>query len=126
MFIYGAAVNTAKVEAGSTVAIFGLGAVGWGVIQGAVASKAGNILSNDEKRNPRNFPLLSIWLAPKIIAVDLNPKKFDLAKKLGAHVCVIPSDKIVVDLTKVHTDGGLDYSFECIGNVKVMRTALVC
>lgn len=100
---YGAAINTAKVEEGSTVAIFGLGAVGLGVIQGAVEQKAA-----------------------KIIAVDTNPTKFDMAKKLGATDCINPLDytapiqQVLID----KTDGGVDYSFECIGNVKIMRAAL--
>jgi S-(hydroxymethyl)glutathione dehydrogenase/alcohol dehydrogenase len=100
---YGAAINTAKVEEGSTVAIFGLGAVGLGVIQGAVEQKAG-----------------------KIIAIDTNPTKFDMAKKLGATDCINPLDhtapiqQVLID----KYDGGVDYSFECIGNVKIMRAAL--
>jgi len=102
---YGAVVNTAKVEEGATVAVFGLGGVGLAVIQGAVAAKAS-----------------------RIIAVDLNPTKFELAKKLGATDCINPSDykdditKVIVDLT----DGGVDYSFECIGLTKTMRQALEC
>lgn len=100
---YGAALNTAKVEEGSIVAIFGLGAVGLGVIQGAVEAKAG-----------------------KIIAIDTNPTKFDMAKKLGATDCINPLDhsapiqQVLID----KYDGGVDYSFECIGNVKIMRAAL--
>jgi S-(hydroxymethyl)glutathione dehydrogenase/alcohol dehydrogenase len=100
---YGAAINTAKVESGSIVAVFGLGGVGLSVIQGAKACGAN-----------------------RIIGIDLNPKKFELAKKLGATVCLNPSDfsepiqQVLVNMT----DGGVDYSFECIGNVDVMRSAL--
>jgi len=100
---YGAVLNTAKVEAGATVAVFGLGAVGLGVIQGAVEAKAG-----------------------KIIAVDTNPRKFDMAKKLGATECINPTEFTapIQQVLVEKTDGGVDYSFECIGNVKVMRAAL--
>eukprot|EP01111_Echinosteliopsis_oligospora_P005427 TRINITY_DN1874_c0_g1_i1.p1 TRINITY_DN1874_c0_g1~~TRINITY_DN1874_c0_g1_i1.p1 ORF type:complete len:392 (-),score=119.32 TRINITY_DN1874_c0_g1_i1:96-1229(-) len=101
---YGAVLNTAKAEKGSNIAVFGLGAVGLGVIQGAV--EAG---------------------ASRIIAVDTNPDKFAFAKKLGATECVNPKDhgdkpiqQVLIDMT----DGGLDYTFECIGSVKVMRAAL--
>jgi S-(hydroxymethyl)glutathione dehydrogenase/alcohol dehydrogenase len=111
---YGAAVNTAKVESGSTVAVFGLGGVGLSVIQGA---KACGAKYNDIVFNNR-----------RIIAVDLNPKKWDIAKKLGATEFVNPADhkdpiqQVIVGMT----DGGVDYSFECIGNVQVMRAALEC
>lgn len=104
---YGAALNTAKVEEGSTVAVFGLGAVGLAVIQGAVEAKA-----------------------KRIIAIDLNPAKFDMAKKLGATECINPNDYANEPIQSVIvnklTDGGVDYSFECIGNVNVMRAALEC
>jgi len=101
----GAVMNTAKVEAGATVAVFGLGGIGLSAIIGAVMAKAS-----------------------RIIAVDLNPAKFEIARQLGATDCVNPRDydrpiqDVIVDLT----DGGVDYSFECIGNVKVMRSALEC
>lgn len=101
----GAVLNTAKVEPGATVAVFGLGAIGLAVIQGAVMAKAG-----------------------RIIAIDVNPDKFELAKQFGATDFVNPKDysdpiqQVIVDLT----DGGVDYSFECIGNVNVMRSALEC
>ena len=101
----GAVINTAKVEPGATVAVFGLGGIGLSVIQGAVMAKAG-----------------------RIIAVDINPAKFDFARSLGATDFVNPADyddpiqEVLVDLT----DGGVDYSFECIGNVEVMRAALEC
>ena len=101
----GAVLNTAKVEPGSTVAVFGLGGVGLSVIQGAVLAKASRIL-----------------------AVDLNEDKFEMARLLGATDFVNPKNydkpiqEVIVDLT----DGGVDYSFECIGNVNVMRSALEC
>ena len=101
----GAVLNTAKVEPGSTVAVFGLGGIGLAVIQGAVMAKAA-----------------------RIIGIDTNPGKFELARQLGATDCVNPKDhsapiqQVIVDLT----DGGVDYSFECIGNVEVMRQALEC
>jgi S-(hydroxymethyl)glutathione dehydrogenase / alcohol dehydrogenase len=102
----GAVKNTAKVEPGSTVAVFGLGGIGLAVIQGAVMAKAG-----------------------RIIAIDINPDKFELARQMGATDCVNPADhgdtpiqEVIVEMT----DGGVDYSFECIGNVNVMRAALEC
>lgn len=101
----GAVLNTAKVEAGSTVAVFGLGAIGLAVIQGAQMAQAA-----------------------RIIAIDMNPAKFELARQFGATDFVNPKDytdpiqQVIVDMT----DGGVDYSFECIGNVNVMRSALEC
>ena len=101
----GAVRNTAKVEPGSTVAIFGLGGIGLSAIIGAVQAQAS-----------------------RIIAIDINPAKFEIAKQLGATDCINPKDydrpiqEVIVDLT----DGGVDYSFECIGNVNVMRSALEC
>lgn len=103
---YGAALITAKVEEGATVAVFGLGAVGLGVIQGAVEAKAS-----------------------RIIAIDMNPSKFTMAKQMGATECVNPKDyeePIQQVIVNKLTDGGVDYSFECIGNVQVMRSALEC
>jgi len=104
----GAVWNTCKVEADSSVAVFGLGAVGLAVIQGA--KMAG---------------------ASKIIAVDINPDKFKLAKKLGATHCVDSSpDKIDKPVQKIIagdlTPWGVDYSFDCTGIVDVMRAALEC
>lgn len=101
----GAVTNTAKVKKGDTVAVFGLGGIGLAVIIGAVMAKAG-----------------------RIIAIDLNEDKFEIAKKLGATDCVNPSkhDKPIQDVIVEMTDGGVDYSFECIGNVNVMRAALEC
>lgn len=101
----GAVQNTAKVEPGSTIAVFGLGGIGLSVVQGAVLAKAG-----------------------RIIAVDTNPDKFDMARMLGATDFVNPKDhdapiqEVIVDMT----DGGVDYSFECVGNVELMRAALEC
>ena len=101
----GAVLNTAKVEAGSTVAVFGLGGIGLSVIQGAVMAKAA-----------------------RIIAVDINPEKYDFARSMGATECINPKDydlpiqEVLVELT----DGGVDYSFECVGNVDLMRSALEC
>ncbi|KAI9146566.1 chaperonin 10-like protein [Paraphysoderma sedebokerense] len=104
---YGAAVRTAKVEPGSTVAVFGLGGVGLSVIQGAKACGAA-----------------------RIFAIDLNAKKEGIAKSLGATDFVnpkdLPADTDIVKHLIAITDGGVDYSFECIGNVKVMRQALEC
>ena len=102
----GAVWNTCKVELGSSVAVFGLGAVGLSVIQ--AARMAG---------------------ASRIIAVDINPKKFTAATALGATDFVNPSDcggkpvqQVIVGMTK----WGVDYSFDCTGNVEVMRAALEC
>jgi S-(hydroxymethyl)glutathione dehydrogenase/alcohol dehydrogenase len=99
----GAVFNAAKVEPGSSVAIFGLGTVGLAVCEGA--KKAG---------------------AKRIIGVDTDPGKFDLAHKFGATEFVNPKDhdKPIQDVLVEMTDGGLDYTFECIGNVQVMRAAL--
>ncbi len=101
----GAVLNTAKVTPGSTVAVFGLGGIGLSVVQGAVMAQCS-----------------------RIIAIDTNPDKFSMAMALGATDCINPKDhdgpvqQVIVDLT----DGGVDYSFECIGNVNVMRSALEC
>ncbi len=101
----GAVLNTAKVKAGDTVAIFGLGGIGLSAIIGA-----------------------AMVGASRIIAVDINESKFDLAKKLGATDCINPKnyDKPIQDVIVELTDGGVDFSFECIGNVDVMRSALEC
>ncbi len=100
----GAVTRTAKVEPGSTIAVFGLGGIGLSVIQGAILAGA-----------------------ERIIGVDTNPKKFELAKQFGATECVNPADvddtaDAIVDMT----DGGVDYSFDCTGNVEVMGQALKC
>ncbi|WP_158769034.1 S-(hydroxymethyl)glutathione dehydrogenase/class III alcohol dehydrogenase [Paraglaciecola sp. L1A13] len=101
----GAVMNTAKVEAGASVAIFGLGGIGLSAIIGAVMAGA-----------------------TRIIAIDINERKFDLAKKLGATECINPKDyeQPIQDVIVALTDGGVDYSFECIGNVNTMRSALEC
>ena len=101
----GAVTKTAKVQEGDTVAIFGLGGIGLSAIIGATMAKAG-----------------------RIIGIDLNESKFELAKKLGATDCINPKDydKPIQEVIVEMTDGGVDYSFECIGNVNVMRSALEC
>ena len=101
----GAVLNTAKVEPGSTVAVFGLGGIGLSCVQGAVMAKAS-----------------------RIICIDLNSDKFEMAKALGATDFINPKD-LSVSVTEAiveMTNGGVDYSFECIGNVNVMREALEC
>ncbi len=101
----GAVLNTAKVQPGDSVAVFGMGGIGLSVVQGAVMAGAG-----------------------RIIVIDINEDKFEMAKMLGATDCINPKNytdsiqDVIVDLT----DGGVDYSFECIGNVDVMRSALEC
>ncbi len=101
----GAVLNTAKVEPGASVAVFGLGGIGLSVIQGAVMARAG-----------------------RIIAIDVNPDKFEMARALGATDCVNPEELStgVTEAIVEMTGGGVDYSFECIGNVNVMRDALEC
>ncbi len=101
----GAVLNTAKVEAGSTVAVFGLGGIGLSCIQGAVMAQAS-----------------------RIIGIDVNPGKWTMAKALGATDFVNPNevgDSVAEHIVEM-TSGGVDYSFECIGNVHVMRDALEC
>ncbi|KPP59751.1 hypothetical protein Z043_122298 [Scleropages formosus] len=100
---YGAALNTAKVEPGSTCAVFGLGAVGLAVIMGCKAAGAA-----------------------RIIGIDINKDKFEIAKEFGATDFVNPKDhsKPIQEVLVEMTDGGVDYSFECIGNVQIMRAAL--
>ena len=100
----GAVMNTAKVEAGATVAVFGLGGIGLNVVQGARLAGA-----------------------ERIIGIDLNPQRQLLAEQFGMTDFINPTDvanvvEAIVDLT----DGGVDYSFECIGNTDVMRQALEC
>jgi S-(hydroxymethyl)glutathione dehydrogenase/alcohol dehydrogenase len=101
----GAVINTAKVEPGARVVVFGLGGIGLNVLQGA--RMAG---------------------AEMIVGVDLNPNRKAIAEKFGMTHFVNPAEvagdlvPYLVDLTK----GGADYSFECIGNVKLMRQALEC
>jgi S-(hydroxymethyl)glutathione dehydrogenase/alcohol dehydrogenase len=100
----GAVLNTARVEPGSSVAIFGLGGIGLSVIQGAVMAGA-----------------------DRIIGVDTNPRKFELASNMGATETINPNDfENVAEAIVEMTDGGVDYSFEAIGNVEVMGQALAC
>lgn len=101
----GAVLFTAKVEAGANVVVFGLGGIGLNVIQGA-----------------------KMVGADKIIGVDLNPERESLARQFGMTHFVNPKDvdgDLVAHLVEL-TDGGADYSFECIGNTQVMRQALEC
>ncbi|BCL35026.1 S-(hydroxymethyl)glutathione dehydrogenase/class III alcohol dehydrogenase [Nostoc sp. MS1] len=101
----GAVINTAKVEPGANIIVFGLGGIGLNVIQGA-----------------------RMVGANMIVGVDINPSKRDLAEKFGMTHFVNPNEvegdlvPYLVELTK----GGADYTFECIGNVKIMRQALEC
>ncbi|MGB0996824.1 MAG: S-(hydroxymethyl)glutathione dehydrogenase/class III alcohol dehydrogenase [Pseudomonadales bacterium] len=100
----GAVMNTAKVEAGANVAVFGLGGIGLNVVQGA--RMAG---------------------AERIIGVDLNAERRGLAEQFGMTDFINPKDVgSVVEAIIDMTDGGVDYSFECIGNTDVMRDALEC
>ena len=101
----GAVINTAKVEPGANVVVFGLGGIGLNVIQGARLAGAN-----------------------KIIGVDLNPARKELATKFGMTHFVNPKEVEgdLVPYLVALTDGGADYSFECIGNVNVMRQALEC
>jgi S-(hydroxymethyl)glutathione dehydrogenase / alcohol dehydrogenase len=101
----GAVMNTARVKRGDTIAVFGLGGIGLSVVIGAVMAGASRIL-----------------------AIDINERKFELARQLGATDCINPAtvkgpiQEHIMELT----DGGVDFSFECIGNVEVMRSALEC
>ena len=101
----GAVSNTAKVKAGDTVAVFGLGGIGLAVIIGAVKARA-----------------------ERIIAIDINSEKFEIARQLGATDVVNPKDYVrpIQEVIIEMTGGGVDFSFECIGDVKVMRSALEC
>ena len=100
----GAVINTAKVEPGANVVVFGLGGIGLNVIQGA-----------------------RMVGADKIVGVDINPGKVALAEKFGMtdFIDASKTNTIVDDIVDV-TKGGADYSFECIGNVETMRQALEC
>ncbi len=99
----GAVLNTAKVQPGAAVAVFGLSGIGLAVIIGAVMAGA-----------------------ERIIGIDVNPAKFAIARQLGATDCINPREcdapiqQVIIDLT----DGGVDHSFECIGNVEVTHAAL--
>jgi S-(hydroxymethyl)glutathione dehydrogenase/alcohol dehydrogenase len=101
----GAVINTAKVEVGANVVVFGLGGIGLNVIQGAKLAGAN-----------------------KIVGVDVNPRRKALAEKFGMTHFVNPKEvqgDLVAHIVAV-TDGGADYSFECVGNVDLMRQALEC
>ncbi|XP_053259983.1 all-trans-retinol dehydrogenase [NAD(+)] ADH4-like [Podarcis raffonei] len=102
---YGAAINTAKVEPGSTCAVFGLGGVGLSAIMGCKAAGAS-----------------------RIFGIDINKSKFALAKELGATDCLSPEDfkNPIQEVIAEMTDGGVDFAIECIGNIKVMKAALCC
>lgn len=102
---WGAVFNTAKVKPNTTVAVFGLGAVGLAVIEAAKQAQAA-----------------------RIIAVDINTEKFKAAKEWGATDCLNPKDydKSIQQVILELTEWGCDYTFECIGNVNVMRAALEC
>jgi S-(hydroxymethyl)glutathione dehydrogenase/alcohol dehydrogenase len=100
----GAVIFSAKVEAGATVVVFGLGGIGLNVIQGA-----------------------KLVGADKIIGVDINPGREAMARQFGMTHFINPKEvPNVVDAIVQLTDGGADFSFECIGNVDVMRQALEC
>jgi S-(hydroxymethyl)glutathione dehydrogenase/alcohol dehydrogenase len=101
----GVVLNTAKVEEGATVAIFGIGGIGLSAIQGSKMAKAG-----------------------RIIAIDINDDKKEMAMKFGATEFINPKnfDKPIQEVIVEMTDGGVDYSFECVGNVNLMRAALEC
>jgi len=99
----GAVINTAKVEPGANVVVFGLGGIGLNVVQGARMAGAN-----------------------MIVGVDLNPAREALARKFGMTHFVNPAGINVVEMIVELTNGGADYSFECIGNVDVMRQALEC
>ncbi len=100
----GAVLFTAKVEAGANVAVFGLSGIGLNVIQGA-----------------------KMVGADKIIGIDLNPEREAMARRFGMTHFINPkTTPNVVDAITQLTDGGVDYSFECIGNTQVMRQALEC
>jgi len=101
---YGAAINTAKVQPGTTCAVWGLGAVGLCTIMGCKASGAS-----------------------RIIGIDVNPDKFDVAKRVGCTDVVNPKDypdRRIQDVLIEMTNGGLDYTFECIGNIACIESAL--
>lgn len=100
----GAVLFTAKVETGANVAVFGLGGIGLNVIQGA-----------------------KMIGADKIIGIDINPARETMAREFGmTHFINASETENIVDAIIQLTDGGADYSFECIGNSKVMRQALEC
>jgi S-(hydroxymethyl)glutathione dehydrogenase/alcohol dehydrogenase len=101
----GAVLNTAKVEKGATVAVFGLGGIGLSVVQGAKMAQAS-----------------------RIIAIDINDAKWEMARKFGATDFVNPKhhQKPIQQVIVEMTEWGVDYSFECVGKVELMRAALEC
>jgi len=100
----GAVLFTAKVEAGANVVVFGLGGIGLNVIQAA-----------------------KMVGADKIIGIDINPAREAMARQFGMTHFINPRDvENVVDAIVQLTDGGADYSFECVGNTQLMRQALEC
>jgi S-(hydroxymethyl)glutathione dehydrogenase/alcohol dehydrogenase len=100
---WGAVWNTTQVKPGSTVAVFGAGAVGLAVVQAA-----------------------KIAGASRIFVIDLNPKKFELARKFGATDCLNPADhqKPIQEVLVAETKWGVEFTYDCTGNVEVMRSAL--
>lgn len=101
---YGAAVHVGKVDSGSCCAVFGLGAVGLAAVMGCKAVGAG-----------------------RIIAVDINPEKFNKAKEFGATECINPRDhgnKPIQEVLVEKTNGGVDYALECVGSTEIMSAAL--
>ncbi|KAG8454168.1 hypothetical protein GDO86_000709 [Hymenochirus boettgeri] len=102
---YGAVINTAKVESGSCCAVFGLGGIGLSAVIGCKAAGAA-----------------------RIIAIDINNDKFEKAKTFGATECINPLDysKPIQEVITEMTNGGVHYSFECIGNTETMKAALEC
>jgi S-(hydroxymethyl)glutathione dehydrogenase/alcohol dehydrogenase len=140
----GAVLRTAKVEPGSSVAVFGLGGVGLSVIQGAVLAGAERIIAVDT--NPKKFELARQFGATEMLnpadvsdvaneivertsgGVDYSFECIGNVETMGATDCINPKDhdKPIQDVIVELTDGGVDFSFECIGNVEVMRAALEC
>ncbi|OCT99956.1 alcohol dehydrogenase 1 isoform X1 [Xenopus laevis] len=102
---YGAVINTAKVEPGSTCAVFGLGGIGLSTVIGCKSAGA-----------------------ERIIAIDINSGKFHIAKDFGATECINPLNysKPIQEVITEMTNGGVHYSFECIGNTDTMKAALEC
>ncbi|KAM9376553.1 alcohol dehydrogenase class-3-like isoform 2-T2 [Pholidichthys leucotaenia] len=100
---YGAAINSAKVEKDSTCAVFGLGAVGLAAVMGCKTA-----------------------MAKTIIGVDINPNKFKKAEEFGATKCINPDDyqKPIQEVLEEETQGGADYTLECVGNTAIMSAAL--
>ncbi|KAK6017417.1 tetratricopeptide repeat protein [Ostertagia ostertagi] len=125
---YGAVLKTCKVEPGSTVAVWGLGAVGLAVIMGAKAVGAKKIVAIDllESKYDKGLLLMSILLS-KVILASTNQRTYS-ARQFGATDCInpksVPAGKTLQAWLVEQFDGGFDYTFECIGNVNTMRQAL--